>query len=100
MTTRTVIWRRTRLGANGNRTPTSTSNFGVGRRENHDSTSFYARFVAPEITQDETVVPWEPDDPFMCDDSSSMDEIPDNAVALVVTSPPYFVGKEYEESLG
>ena len=27
-------------------------------------------------------------------------EIADNSVALVVTSPPYFVGKEYEEALG
>ena len=26
------------------RTPTQTSSFGVGRRENHDSSAFYARF--------------------------------------------------------
>jgi site-specific DNA-methyltransferase (adenine-specific) len=29
-----------------------------------------------------------------------MEDIPDSSVALVVTSPPYFVGKEYEEALG
>jgi site-specific DNA-methyltransferase (adenine-specific) len=29
-----------------------------------------------------------------------MDEVPDSSVALVVTSPPYFAGKEYEEALG
>ncbi len=29
-----------------------------------------------------------------------MDEVPDASAALVVTSPPYFAGKEYEESLG
>jgi len=29
-----------------------------------------------------------------------MNEIPDSSVALVVTSPPYFAGKEYEEALG
>ena len=29
-----------------------------------------------------------------------MDEVPDASVALVVTSPPYFAGKEYEEALG
>jgi site-specific DNA-methyltransferase (adenine-specific) len=29
-----------------------------------------------------------------------MDEVPDSSVALVVTSPPYFAGKEYEETLG
>ena len=28
-----------------------------------------------------------------------MDRIPDNSVALVVTSPPYFVGKEYEQAV-
>jgi site-specific DNA-methyltransferase (adenine-specific) len=29
-----------------------------------------------------------------------MPELPDGSVALVVTSPPYFAGKAYEESLG
>jgi site-specific DNA-methyltransferase (adenine-specific) len=29
-----------------------------------------------------------------------MKDVPDNTVALVVTSPPYFAGKEYEENLG
>jgi site-specific DNA-methyltransferase (adenine-specific) len=29
-----------------------------------------------------------------------MDGVPSNSVALVVTSPPYFAGKQYEESLG
>ena len=29
-----------------------------------------------------------------------MDEVDDNSVALVVTSPPYFAGKEYETALG
>jgi site-specific DNA-methyltransferase (adenine-specific) len=29
-----------------------------------------------------------------------MTDVDDNSVALVVTSPPYFAGKEYEESLG
>lgn len=29
-----------------------------------------------------------------------MSEVPDASVALVVTSPPYFAGKEYEENLG
>ena len=29
-----------------------------------------------------------------------MDKVDDNSVALVVTSPPYFAGKEYETALG
>jgi DNA modification methylase len=28
--------------------------------------------------------------------STKMRQLPDSSVALVVTSPPYFVGKEYE----
>jgi hypothetical protein len=34
---------------------TSTSPFGVGRRESHDSTDFYARFSPPEISVDDRV---------------------------------------------
>ena len=34
---------------------TRTSSFGAGKRESHDATEFYARFVAPEISHAETV---------------------------------------------
>ena len=34
------------------RTPTSTSSFGVSRRENHDSSSFYSRFAPPAVSDD------------------------------------------------
>ncbi|NBU56770.1 MAG: site-specific DNA-methyltransferase, partial [Acidimicrobiia bacterium] len=33
-------------------------------------------------------------------DSRDMGVIPDASVGLVVTSPPYFAGKAYEEALG
>ena len=33
-------------------------------------------------------------------DARDMAAVEDNSVALVVTSPPYFAGKEYEEALG
>ena len=36
----------------------------------------------------------------MCGDSRVMAALPDKSVALVVTSPPYFAGKEYEDALG
>ena len=39
-------------------------------------------------------------DKLIVGDARHMDEVPDSSVALVVTSPPYFAGKEYEESLG
>lgn len=84
------------------RKPTSTSNFGVGRRENHDSTDFYARFSAPK--QSKGVTPSRPVrlDEILPKSATEMDdtEIVENSVALVVTSPPYFAGKEYEEALG
>lgn len=34
-----------------------------------------------------------------CGDSRQMDEIDDNSVHLTITSPPYYVGKDYEEYL-
>jgi DNA modification methylase len=84
------------------RKPTSTSSFGVGRRESHDSTAFYSRFTLPEISSDEEVNV-NPDavlDEIYGHDARAMAELADSSVALVVTSPPYFAGKEYEEALG
>lgn len=80
---------------------TTTSNFGAGRREGHDASTFYERFEAPELSDDDVVHgPFELDDPFICGDACAMKELPDASVALVVTSPPYFAGKMYEEELG
>lgn len=79
---------------------TSTSNFGAGARENHDATAFYDRFRAPEISDDDRVpLPKPIVEPFLCGDSRHMDAVEDGTVALVVTSPPYFAGKTYEEEL-
>jgi DNA modification methylase len=79
---------------------TSTSNFGVGKRETHDASGFYARFVPPTLSDDATVLPPTPvDQPLVCGDSRSMTTVADGTVALVVTSPPYFAGKQYEEEL-
>jgi site-specific DNA-methyltransferase (adenine-specific) len=88
---------------------TATSAFGVSRREGHDSRDFYARFEEPEITTNDTVEPLtglaQGEDACICADSSHMvlptgRRLPGNSVALIVTSPPYFVGKEYEQALG
>lgn len=79
---------------------TTTSNFGVGRRENHDAAGFYERFRMPELSTDETVLSPEPiAESLVHGDARSMDTIKDGSVALVVTSPPYFAGKQYEEEL-
>ena len=87
------------------RGPTSTSSFGVSRREGHDASAFYERFPVPEISQDCRVVPpaTESLDRLWVGDARDMDthgNVADDSVALVVTSPPYFAGKEYEEAVG
>ncbi|MEJ7584517.1 MAG: site-specific DNA-methyltransferase [Acidimicrobiales bacterium] len=82
------------------RKATSTSNFGVGRRENHDASGFYARFEPPVFSDDDALVAHDPAEPLMVGDARDMAELPDGCVALVVTSPPYFAGKAYEEELG
>jgi site-specific DNA-methyltransferase (adenine-specific) len=79
---------------------TATSRFGVSRRESHDASEFYARFRAPEITGDDRVAgPADVGEPLRCADARAL-HLPDGSVALVVTSPPYFAGKEYEAALG
>lgn len=82
------------------RRKTATSNFGVSTRESHDASPFYDRFRSPDISRDETVLrPLPIVDPFVHGDARTMDAIADGSVALVVTSPPYFAGKQYEEEL-
>jgi site-specific DNA-methyltransferase (adenine-specific) len=81
------------------RSATSTSNFGVGRRESHVADAFYARFEAPELSADEHVNPHDPGVSCLCGDARRMQAVADDSVALVVTSPPYFAGKQYEEEL-
>ena len=79
---------------------TATSNFGVARRENHDASAFYERFRPPDLSDDDTVLPPDPvAEPFVHGDARSMEALADGSVALVVTSPPYFAGKTYEEEL-
>src|SRR5215217_147155 len=96
-----TCWTTTRATAGrrcGVRRRTTTSNFGVTRRENHDASAFYERFRPPALSDDDTVLPPAPvPEPFVHGDARSMDAVPDGSVALVVTSPPYFAGKTYEE---
>jgi site-specific DNA-methyltransferase (adenine-specific) len=85
------------------RRPTSTSAFGVGGRVSHDASAFYERFPPP-LRSDDSDLPVRAegfDEPrCIVGDSRKMVEIPDSSVALVVTSPPYFAGKDYEKELG
>src|SRR5918996_3895321 len=80
---------------------TVTSDFGSGRRESHDSSPFYDRFAAPVVSDDDLVHPPVALDRLFAGDAREMSDaqVGDNSVALVVTSPPYFAGKEYESDL-
>jgi site-specific DNA-methyltransferase (adenine-specific) len=84
---------------------TKTSKFGVSKRESHDSTPFYSGKlyrdfkVNEDSAEVENPVPSEALDQVLCQDSRKMDKIPDSSVHLMVTSPPYNVGKEYDEGL-
>ena len=89
-----------RFGVSERRRATTTSNFGVSRRESHDASAFYDRFHAPELSDESAVLPPKPVlEPFNEGDSRRMDAVQNGSVALVVTSPPYFAGKQYEEEL-
>jgi len=84
---------------------TETSEFGVSKRESHDSTTFYKRklynniIINESIPEIENPVPPETLDKILCQDSRNMYNVPDKSVQLMVTSPPYNVGKQYDEDL-
>lgn len=82
---------------------THTSAFGSPGRENHDASAFYAGRLYAGLPQEEKVPLDEtPLSPDLCDrifqrSAEAMTDLPDNCVHLMVTSPPYNVGKEYDE---
>ena len=83
---------------------TRTSRFGVSKRESHDASEFYSRKIydnqAGELDDSvEGVIDDEVLDTVQCVDSRDMSMLPDESVHLMVTSPPYNVGKEYDEDL-
>lgn len=87
----------------GRRRGTSTSSFGVSRREAHDASAFYERFPAPEISDEDQIKPQASSDRLWVGDARDIDahgEVADDSVALVVTSPPYYAGKQYEQAVG
>ena len=82
---------------------TQTASFGSVLRESHSSKKFYSsklfeEFEIPKgIEFKENKIKKEDLNRLYCKSSESMDEIPDNSVHLMITSPPYNVGKEYDE---
>ena len=81
---------------------TETRSFGSSRRENHDSSSFYSRKLIGNIAiskNSKTSFSVRSRNKIFCKSSESMKEIESNSVALIITSPPYAVGKDYDENL-
>ena len=97
----------TARGPKGTTKGTRMRSFGTSERVGHDSSGFYDRRMYDRNT---------PGDPSVdaravsaIDErslnrvfhksSENMSELPDNSVHLMVTSPPYNVGKDYEDDL-
>jgi len=86
---------------------TQTSSFGSPGRINHNSTAFYASKLyeglpgakEKKVQFLENCIPPHFLDKIFCKSSEQMDELPDDSVHLMVTSPPYNAGKEYDENL-
>jgi site-specific DNA-methyltransferase (adenine-specific) len=89
----------------GRRIRTKTSPFGSPGRVNHDSSDFYSRKLFQDLPKEKSVeyvenkIPDEFLNKIFCKSSEDMSELPSNSVHLVVTSPPYNVGKEYDKDL-
>lgn len=84
---------------------TETSSFGSRGRFSHDSSRFYdsrlyaGRRPKPSGEYRERPIPAEALDRVFCKSSETMDELPDESVHLMVTSPPYNVSKDYDQDL-
>jgi len=87
---------------------TKTSTYGVGKRESHNAAAFYNRKLFQGLPRQPLPGPAEPAevspigawaDRIYCRSSEDLTPIPDNSVALAFTSPPYNVGKSYDQDL-
>lgn len=86
---------------------TRTSSFGISRRISHDSSDYYDSKLYSELDSpsrsdapvEDAAFPVEYENKIILGSSERMQEIPDNSLQLMVTSPPYNVSKEYDADL-
>jgi DNA modification methylase len=89
----------------GKRSRTSTSAFGSPGRVSHDASPFYESQLYSELGSKDDIeyvensIPGDVLDRILCTSSERMSELPESSVHLMVTSPPYNVGKEYDQDL-
>jgi len=83
-----------------------TSSFGTTSRIGHDSSQYYNSRLYEELLDEngnhpvvDNLFPAEQENRIILGSSENMEEIPDNSLHLMVTSPPYNVTKEYDEDL-
>lgn len=88
-----------------NRKGTETSSFGVSGRISHDSTDFYNSKLYRELAKPETVsceinkCPPDIVNTIIFGSCELMQDIPDNSIHLMITSPPYNISKECDNDL-
>ncbi|MFX0103560.1 MAG: DNA-methyltransferase, partial [Candidatus Hodarchaeota archaeon] len=88
------------------RKKTETSAFGTSGRESHDSSKFYSGKLYDGLNKGkkldkeaEKTIPNQFLNKIILGSSEDMKELPDNSIHLFITSPPYNVGKQYDENL-
>ena len=78
------------------------SGFGGTKRINHNASSFYKRKIFDNINIDRSEDNENDIGKYrnmvLYKNSKNLKSIPDSSVHLVVTSPPYNVGKEYDKT--
>jgi site-specific DNA-methyltransferase (adenine-specific) len=84
---------------------TRSSSFGASKRENHDASPFYGSSLYANLPAERKTpyavnpLPAEARNQIFAHTSEQMTELPDASVHLMVTSPPYNAGKEYDIDL-
>ena len=85
---------------------TETSPFGSPGRRSHDASAFYSGRLYQGRFGEETATPYYENpipkaaiNKILIASSEAMDALPEASVHLMVTSPPYNVGKDYDKDL-
>lgn len=92
---------------NPSRKKSKTSSFGVSKRESHDASQFYNSKLyqtLPKLREivyvdNSNLIPVDILDTILLGDSKRMNQLPDNSVHLMITSPPYNTTKDYDDDL-
>jgi len=84
---------------------TQTSSFGMAGRESHDASQFYgSQLYKSQPTEHpikyfENAISKENLNRVFHKSAETMNELPDSSIHLAITSPPYNVGKAYDQNL-